>query len=288
MRVGQPILRLASAEVFITDILPDISVSKTASPNPIIEPGGAVTFTVDVTNNTDEAVDLTGLVDDVHGDLHDAGDCVADGTVSIPANATTSCSFTVALAGNAGESQTDYVFATVADDEGNQDLAADTETVTFDNVDPTFELTKTPRPASVAEPGGTVRFTVRLTNTSPEPIRLQSLIDTIDGVDADLDGQGSCRTSQTIDPARTYVCSFTRVVSGNAGEVVTDTITAVAIDDDGNSVNAAHGPRRPCPSPRPRPRSPWSRWRSPPPSRSPVAMSPTPPPSPTPRYRPIR
>ena len=105
-------------------------------------------------------------------DLDGQGDCVADGTVSIPANSTISCDFTVPLVGNAGESQTDYVFATVADDEGNQAIASATETVTFDNVDPTFELTKTPRPASVPEPGGTVRFTVRLTNTSPEPIRL--------------------------------------------------------------------------------------------------------------------
>ena len=64
---GAPFLRLASARVFITDILPDISVSKSAAPNPILEPGGPVTFSVGITNNTDEAVDLIGLVDDVHG-----------------------------------------------------------------------------------------------------------------------------------------------------------------------------------------------------------------------------
>ena len=238
---GAPFLRLASARVFITDILPDISVSKTASPDSILEPGGPVTFTVDVTNNTDEAVDLTGLVDDVHGDLNGQGDCVADGSVSIAANSMASCSFTVQLTGNAGETQTDYVFATVADDDGNQDIASAWETVAFDNVDPTFELTKTPRPASVAEPGGTVRFRVRLTNTSPEPIRLQSLVDTVDDDDdlpEDLDGQGSCRTSQTIDPGETYVCSFTRAVSGDADDEVTDTITALVTDDDGNSEDA--------------------------------------------------
>ncbi len=52
------------ATVTYTDVLPVISVTKTASPTSVPETGGSVTFTYVVTNNSTEAVTITVLSDD--------------------------------------------------------------------------------------------------------------------------------------------------------------------------------------------------------------------------------
>ncbi len=88
-----------SATVTIDDVAPTVQVDKSANPTHLNEPGGTVTFTVDVKNTSNESVTLTDLVDDVYGDLlDDAGNnaisnsTCTDNTV-IAAGATYSCSF---------------------------------------------------------------------------------------------------------------------------------------------------------------------------------------------------
>ncbi|MEZ5269697.1 MAG: hypothetical protein R2789_14395 [Microthrixaceae bacterium] len=56
-------------------------------------------------------------------------------------------------------------------------------TCTFTNLapDPSIEVTKTAGTASVDEPGATVTFTVGITNTSVEPVTIDSVTDTVDG-----------------------------------------------------------------------------------------------------------
>ncbi|MCG8460012.1 MAG: GEVED domain-containing protein, partial [Holophagales bacterium] len=86
-------------------------------------------------------------------------------------------------------------------------------------------------------PGGSVTFTVRVENTSgSEPVTLTSLVDDIHG---DLDGQGTCSMPQTLTEGSSYSCTFSALVEGNAGDTETDTVTAAASDDEGNSVQAA-------------------------------------------------
>ena len=60
-----------TATVGFIDATPNISVAKTAVPAAVDEPGDTVTFTVVVTNTGVEAVTLSGLADDVFGDLLD-------------------------------------------------------------------------------------------------------------------------------------------------------------------------------------------------------------------------
>ncbi len=226
-------VRFDSATVGISDILPALEVTKTATPNPIDEPGGAVTFGVEVTNTSLEASFLTLLTDDVYGDLDGRGDCVADGSAAIAPGATYTCSFSEVVTGNAGDVRTDLVLAQLSDDDGNDAFAIGRADVTIDDVLPSITLAKTPRPASVPEPGGTVSFGVVVTNTSIEPVEITSLSDDIYG---DLDGQGSCVLPQTIAPGARYICSFPATVSGNAGDTATDVITASGTDDEGNPV----------------------------------------------------
>ncbi len=73
---GNPLSETAGASVDITDTPSAISVGKTASPTALPEPGGPVTFSVTVDNDSSvDGVTLESLVDDIHGDLDGQGDC---------------------------------------------------------------------------------------------------------------------------------------------------------------------------------------------------------------------
>ncbi len=81
-----------------------------------------------------------------------------------------------------------------------------------------------------------VSFTVQASNPSIEPVILESLVDDIHG---DLNGQGTCQLPQTLTAGGgTYTCSFTAVVSGDAGDSETDVVTATASDNEGNPAEA--------------------------------------------------
>lgn len=101
-----------------------------------------------------------------------------------------------------------------------------------------IEVEKTADPTSVVEPGGTVVFTVRVTNTSDVPVTLTSLVDDIYGdLDSEVHLESTCDLpSDTLADGDTYVCTFSEMVEGSAGDVETDTVTATAEDDEGNEV----------------------------------------------------
>jgi hypothetical protein len=73
---GNPVQAQDSATVTIVDVASGLTVGKVAEPDTVAEPGGLVAFTVRV-NNTSlvDAMTLTELIDDVHGDLNGQGTC---------------------------------------------------------------------------------------------------------------------------------------------------------------------------------------------------------------------
>ncbi len=221
----------ASATVTINDVLPTITVSKSASPDNVDEPGGVVTFSTQVSNTGIETITLTSLVDDIHGDLNGQGNCSVPQTIA--ANGSYSCSFTANVTGNAGDTETDTITASVSDDDGNNVQGQASATVTINGVAPTITVSKTASPDNVDEPGNSVTFSAQVQNTGAETITLNTLVDDIHG---DLNGQGNCSVPQSIAANASYSCSFTVMVNGNAGDTETDTITASASDDDGNNV----------------------------------------------------
>ncbi len=96
---GNPASDGDDATVAFADVLPSISVAKTPSTGTVPEPGGTVTFTVEVANTSVEAVTLVSLADDVFGDLRFPGNpavsantCPAQPAV-IPVGGTFACSF---------------------------------------------------------------------------------------------------------------------------------------------------------------------------------------------------
>jgi len=222
-------------DIAFVDVLPTIAVTKTADPTNLPEPGGAVTFTVQVTNTSEEAITLNSLEDNVHGDLAGEGTCSLPQT--IPAGAPYECAFSATVSGNAGHTETDTVTASGSDDDGNPVEVSASATVTVTDVPSAIAVTKTANPTEVSEPGGTVTFTVRVDNTSAaDSVIITTLTDSIHG---NLAGQGTCATPQTIPADGHYECTFSATVSGNAGYTETDTVTASGTDDDGNPVSAS-------------------------------------------------
>jgi len=216
-------------QVTFEDQLPSITVTKTAFPTSIDEPGGSIDFTVQVTNTSGEAVTLNTLTDDIYGDLNGLGDCATGG--SIPAGDSISCTFSGLVFGDAGDQHTNVVSAAATDNEGNEATGEDSAVVTITNVPTLIEVTKTASPTFVSEPGGDVTFTIVVDNLTSEDVTLTSLVDDVFG---DLNGQGDCVVTSPIAGSGSYSCSFTAAVNGDAGFIHVDTVTAIAIDNDGS------------------------------------------------------
>jgi hypothetical protein len=222
------------AVVTINDVPSAIEIIKTADPISVDEPGGDVTFSFTVNNlSTVDSVTINSLSDTVHGDLNGQGDCSVPQT--IPAGGSYSCSINAEVNGNAGDTETNLATASGLDDDGNAVSDDDDAMVEVTDVASAIEIVKTADPTSVDEPGGDVTFSLVVNNlSSVDSVTIDTLTDSEYG---GINGGSECPVPQTIAAGDSYSCSFTRAVSGNAGDVVTNTATASGNDDDGNAVS---------------------------------------------------
>jgi hypothetical protein len=214
------------------------TVTKTPTPPSLPEPGGTVNFGVSITNpaSSQEPVTVSQMVDTVYGNLNGQGTCATGATLN--PGQTYSCSFNGAVTGDANTSHTNIVFVVVTNADGQGTLGGALATVTITDVlPPSPVVTKTPSTATVNEPGGSVTYTVKITNpaSAVEAVGVTGLTDDKFG---NLNGQGTCATGAVLAPGASYTCSFTKTISGNAGFVHTNTATATVKD---NELNAATG-----------------------------------------------
>ncbi len=231
----------ASATVTIDDVFPTLAVAKTADPTSVPETGGLVTFTVRVTNPAATGVEnifLSELTDSVYGDLNGKGTCDVTPAVTLAVGKDYVCTFTATVKGDFPEVHKDTVTAAAADDEKNRVTASDDADVKLDDVIPTILVDKAALPGNLPEPGGNVTYSVAVTNTSLETVTLTQLVDDTGAGPVSLAGKGDCLKDQpvTIEPGKTYACTFIAPVSGEARSVHTDTVTATAEDDEKNPV----------------------------------------------------
>ncbi|MDF2154568.1 hypothetical protein [Vibrio sp. CAU 1672] len=140
-------------QVSITNLPPDISVTKTANPTSVLEPGDYVEFTVVVTNEAavsdtwDSPLIVTSLTD-TDFDLLNVGGPVTSTTcatgASIPAGGTYTCTFTALVEGDfLDPAHSNTVTAVARDDEYDTDEASGTATVSFTDVPSIIALIKT-------------------------------------------------------------------------------------------------------------------------------------------------
>jgi uncharacterized repeat protein (TIGR01451 family) len=217
--------------VDFSDVLPAITVDKSASVGTVSEAGADVTFTVVVTNTAAEAITLDSLIDDVFGNLDGIGSCSVPQPLAADGG-TYECAFTEFVAGEPDAPHVNVVTATASDDDGNEVTEDDDETVDFSDELPAIVVAKTANLASVPEQGGDVTFTVTVVNQSVESLTLGALVDDVFG---DLDGVGSCSVPQTLAATGgSYECAFTEFLAGQPDAPHVNVVTATASDDDGN------------------------------------------------------
>jgi uncharacterized repeat protein (TIGR01451 family) len=232
---GGPVSAQGSATVTLTNAQPSITVSKSANPSSVTEPGGNVQYTVQINNtsNSQDPVTITSLTDDKFGNLNGQGNCSVPRT--IPPGQSTSCTFTKQVQGAGNTTHTNRVTANGADDEGSAVSGQGSASVQIVNAGSSITVSKSANPTSVQEPGGTVQYTVRIDNISPaDAVTINSLVDDRFG---NLNGQGNCSVPQTIQPGAFYTCAFSKTISGNAGVTHTNQVTASGVDDDGDLVS---------------------------------------------------
>ena len=211
----------ATKTVYVTDVLPTVTLVKSVNVPTMPEPGGVFNFTLTITNNSVEDVIISNLTDTQMDESSDFSDCWSlvgyDGYsflsgYPIPPGESVTCTYAVEHLDAGSYDNTASV--TVLDNEYNSAEASHSQTVTVTNFDPTISVTKAASERQVFAPGENVEFTVVVTNNSvaTDPVTIDSLVDSIHG---DLNGQGTCAVPQTIQPGKSYTCKFTALVDGD-------------------------------------------------------------------------
>ena len=217
------------------DVLPTITVTKTATPSSLPEPGGLVTFLVDIDNTSPEAVTLDSLSDSIYGPLTSASNTDIESSTcavgaSIPAGDDYTCTFTANVTGDFPYSETDTVEAEVHDGDGNTATATASATVTLTDARPEIVVDKSASKA-VVRVGETVAYTYVVTTPGGEELLDVEVTDDkcspveFTGGDADSDGK--------LDPGESWTYACSTELTGTT----TNTATAQAVDDEGNSAS---------------------------------------------------
>ncbi len=220
--------------VTFEDVLPDISIAKSADDNSIPENGQDVIFTFVVTNHNSEPVTLTSLSDSVFGDLNGQGDCSAPQTIA-GNGGTYSCSVAKFIFGDfSGDDHNNVATAIAEDNDGNQDTAADAETVVFEDVLPIVSLDKSVDVGTLPEPGGVFTFTITITNASVESVVITALADNNALSQECLDLVGD-----TLAVGQSVSCDYAVTHTDAIGSPYLNTATVTVEDNEGNPASAS-------------------------------------------------
>jgi uncharacterized repeat protein (TIGR01451 family) len=200
-----------------------IDVQKSASPTSMKEPGGAVTFSVTITNvSPDVAATVTNVVDDVFGDLDDDG---GNGCFDVPINlapgAKSNCTFERQVTGPAGTVHVNTVVVSGHDEFGN--ALSDSDDARVELTPRLIDLVIVKEASSPTPLNGTVQYSLTVTNRGPD---VATNVQVADPAPAGISyrtaspAQGTCALTPTL-----VTCSLGTIAPG---ETVTIAITARA------------------------------------------------------------
>jgi uncharacterized repeat protein (TIGR01451 family) len=223
-----------------------ISVSKSANPTTLKEPGGQVTFSVTITNTSaDVDVAITNVVDDKFGDLDDDG---GNGCFDVPVNlkpgGKVNCTFQKNITGQGGTSHVNVVTATGVDEGGHELKASDDARV--DITERLIDLVVVKEASSPTPLNGIVNYTLTVTNKGPETATNVQLADPAPaGIEylSAAPSQGTCALTPAI-----ITCSLgslapnqtvTIAIRGRATTVGQHTNTATVTGSGGRETNPA-------------------------------------------------
>ncbi len=235
-------------DVIFVDMPAAISVTKSATPTQVPEPEGEVAFSVVITNTsmTTDAT-ITRMEDTPYGDVTDPENPELSGTdcqtVTIPPAHCYRCTFTATVSGSPGDLVSDTITVEGTGGDGTSVSAHSAVTVTVVDLASSIQVTNTATVTELMAPGGPVTFTLHVANASAvDTVTLTALEGDLHGDLTDPQNPGllntTCHTT-TLAPDDVYQCAFAAMVTGQAGEEVTDTVTVHGIDDDGQPVEAS-------------------------------------------------
>lgn len=170
---GLSVLGTGEATVAFTDVAPMLAVTKTATPQRVLETGGMVTFAIEVRNTGLEQLTLVDLQDDLFGDLNGRGTCFVPQVLS--PNNLYRCTFAILVQGTFGNNHVNVVTAYAQDNEGTVVMAADQATVDLLDAAPDLVVTKEdallrdnpndpPSHVATVSPGDILSYTVVIHN----------------------------------------------------------------------------------------------------------------------------
>jgi len=216
----------AETTAHVLDEIPTVVLTKMVTPTTLPAPGGIFTYTLVITNTSiGETVNLIEL----HDTFPVSAECRGLVGTTLDPGLMASCSYTVEHIGVGIHENNATVVVTDDEDNRIEEDNTDDEIPPVEILPTVFVVEKRPSVDRVAEPGEMVTFTVSITNIGSEVITLVTLVDDIYG---DLSGRGSCTMGQTMAAGENYSCVFSEFVSGLAGSVHANTVTATAINQD--------------------------------------------------------
>lgn len=234
-------------QVKVTNVAPSITVTKTPNVDYVLEPGGDVTFTVELTStsgNYDDPLTITSINDSIFGDLNGVGTCATGGSLFL--GSPYSCTFTTTISGNAGDVHNDTVTVTAKDNENDVAQHSDGATVNINDIPSLIHLEKTANPIQVDETGDdpnvyrdvVYTFVFSVDASGVDNVTFSSLTDDIFG-----NITNDCLVNNTtpligfvLAPGQSASCTFTAHLQGDADEIVTNVATINGTDADGQSV----------------------------------------------------
>ena len=218
---GRMVMDSASASVDVTDVLPEIEVTKVASPEWLDEPGGPFTYTIVVTNRSVESVTLDLLTDTLPLSGGVISDPTAPGVVLAPGESHT---WTPVLSYFDAGSYLDTAYALAHDNEGHPAEDSAQATVLVKDKLPVIDIEKSVSPASLPEPGGEFTYTLTITNDSVEDVTITSLTD-----DYELPAEITALIGTTMTPGEVITKTYT-VTHTEAGAY--DNTAAITVMDN--------------------------------------------------------
>jgi len=217
-----------------------ISVSKSANPTSVKEPGGQVTYSVTITNTSaDVDVHITNVVDDKFGDLDDSG---GNGCFDVPINLApgekVNCTFQRTITGVGGTSHVNVVTASGTDEAGNPVSASDDAKV--DITPRLIDLVIVKEASSPTPLNGIVNYSLTVTNKGPDTATNVQLADPAPAGITYLTAnpsQGTCNVSPSL-----ITCSLGNIVAGQTVTInMTGRATAVGSHTNTATVTGSGG-----------------------------------------------
>lgn len=211
---------------------PEISLSK-GTTTPVIRRNGTATFTITVFNDSkNNALTSVQVTDEL------APNCSRQiGTIAASGSHSYTCT-----APNITEAFNNV--ATVSGTSPASGTVSASDDASIEVLDLEIELLTTP--SHTPEPGSTIQFTAKITNTSSIEVHLTSLTSTrfgdlLDSSNSNINNNSCANTAPTATLAANggeYLCEFEAAITGQP-RVITIDLSATADDDGNNSVTVS-------------------------------------------------